>query len=315
MQIEKARGNGASTNTESSVLFSLASLSSTAVQPTPASPRPAARPTEDLFGIAALPSPVLAPVVTAPVVIAAAAPRDGGMRGWVAAACVVGAAILGGSYVAATSLAMGRERAPVTVSASPSASETESVGESESAGERVGVGVGERERESTGERERESESATVTVAARPALRRPTTTAHPVVVAPVVPRPEARPPSHPPTLTELVERATRTPTDPAIAPALTAPAHAEPAAPLTPSRDDVTSAMRGVTPAVTACGAQQHGTALVRITVDHTGRVSSALVSGDLAGTPAGSCVAQAVRAASFPTFRQSTFVISYPFRI
>jgi hypothetical protein len=67
--------------------------------------------------------------------------------------------------------------------------------------------------------------------------------------------------------------------------------------------------------VSACSAQGHGLAAVRVSVAGTGRVSSALVTGPLAGTPAGSCVAQAVRGATFPAFTQPTFVVNYPFQL
>ena len=60
---------------------------------------------------------------------------------------------------------------------------------------------------------------------------------------------------------------------------------------------------------------EHGTVTVEITVAATGRVTSAVVpTGPLAGTPAGSCVVRAVRAAVFPRFRRDTFRVSYPFR-
>jgi hypothetical protein len=73
-------------------------------------------------------------------------------------------------------------------------------------------------------------------------------------------------------------------------------------------------MASVTPAVAACG-PDHGVATVQITVAHTGRVANAVVSGPLAGTPTGSCVARAVRTARFPEFSRETFALTYPFRI
>ena len=57
-------------------------------------------------------------------------------------------------------------------------------------------------------------------------------------------------------------------------------------------------------------------AMVAITVaGATGRVTGANVTGQFAGTPVGSCVARAVRGASFPRFQRASFVINYPFRI
>lgn len=87
-------------------------------------------------------------------------------------------------------------------------------------------------------------------------------------------------------------------------------------PETPSRSDVVTAMQGVQGAVTACGNGEHGTATVSITVSgSTGRVTAANVSGQFAGTPVGSCIARAVRGATFPRFTRPTFTVNYPFRI
>jgi len=91
---------------------------------------------------------------------------------------------------------------------------------------------------------------------------------------------------------------------------------DPALPTTPAASDVRTAMTAVTPAVTACGAGEHGVATVQIVIaGATGRVSSATVGGQFAGTPVGSCVALAVRRATFPHFRQSSFSVAYPFRL
>jgi hypothetical protein len=39
------------------------------------------------------------------------------------------------------------------------------------------------------------------------------------------------------------------------------------------------------------------------------------VSGPFAGTPVGSCVARAVRAARFPPFAEDRFEVTYPFQL
>jgi predicted Zn finger-like uncharacterized protein len=89
-----------------------------------------------------------------------------------------------------------------------------------------------------------------------------------------------------------------------------------AGPQTPSRSDVVTAMGRVQGAVAACGGGQHGTATVAIVVSGSnGRVTSATVGGQFAGTPVGSCIARAVRGATFPEFSRPTFTINYPFRI
>jgi len=75
-------------------------------------------------------------------------------------------------------------------------------------------------------------------------------------------------------------------------------------------------MGSVAGAVSACGNGEHGTATVAVTVSgSTGRVTGANVTGQFAGTPIGSCIARAVRGASFPRFTRPTFTVNYPFRI
>ena len=102
---------------------------------------------------------------------------------------------------------------------------------------------------------------------------------------------------------------------AAAPAA-APAAGGGSGPETPGRSDVVSAMQGVTPAVQACGNGEHGQATVALTVSgSTGRVTGANVTGQFAGTPVGSCIARAVRGATFPHFTRPTFTVNYPFRL
>lgn len=75
-------------------------------------------------------------------------------------------------------------------------------------------------------------------------------------------------------------------------------------------------MNGVQPAVTACGNGEHGSATVAVSVSGSnGRVTNANVTGAFAGTPVGTCIARAVRGATFPRFQQATFSVTYPFRI
>jgi hypothetical protein len=97
----------------------------------------------------------------------------------------------------------------------------------------------------------------------------------------------------------------------------APAASEGAGlPDTPPRDAVARGLRSVQGAVRGCGGGQHGTANTTVTISgSTGRVQSAQVSGQFAGTPVGSCVARAVRGAQFPRFRRSTFTVNFPFSL
>ncbi|UJR80383.1 hypothetical protein [Sandaracinus amylolyticus] len=97
----------------------------------------------------------------------------------------------------------------------------------------------------------------------------------------------------------------------------APAAAEPDEdlPATPDRGAVLAAIQAVEPAVRACAEAEHGVASVRIVVANTGRVTTATVGGQFAGTPVGSCVARAVRTARFPRFASERFEVTYPFQL
>jgi predicted Zn finger-like uncharacterized protein len=82
----------------------------------------------------------------------------------------------------------------------------------------------------------------------------------------------------------------------------------------PSRDDVLNAMRDVTEPVKACSKGQTGVAFANITVSgKTGRVSNVEVTGMTGDI--GSCIARAVRKASFPKFRSDNFQVKFPFRM
>jgi hypothetical protein len=83
-----------------------------------------------------------------------------------------------------------------------------------------------------------------------------------------------------------------------------------------SRAQVLAGLSAVRAAAAVCGAGQHGLAMTAITVSgSSGAVTSAIVSGQFAGTPVGSCVARAARGAHFPRFRSATFSVNFPFGI
>ncbi len=87
-------------------------------------------------------------------------------------------------------------------------------------------------------------------------------------------------------------------------------------PETPPRDAVASALRGVQGAVRACANGQSGVATVAVTVSgSSGRVTNATVTGEFAGTSVGSCIARAVRGATFPRFSRPTFSVNFPYRL
>jgi predicted Zn finger-like uncharacterized protein len=88
-------------------------------------------------------------------------------------------------------------------------------------------------------------------------------------------------------------------------------------PETPSRDQVKAAMLEVQGEVQACAEGQSleaSSASVAMTISGaSGHVSSAQVSG-IGGT-VGSCIARAVRGASFPKFAKAQFSITFPFKL
>jgi hypothetical protein len=79
-----------------------------------------------------------------------------------------------------------------------------------------------------------------------------------------------------------------------------------------SRAQVIAAMQKVQPEVSACFHGTNGTANADVTIlGRTGRVTTAQVSGQNGAV--GSCIARAVRKATFPTFKAETLSIRYPF--
>lgn len=85
-------------------------------------------------------------------------------------------------------------------------------------------------------------------------------------------------------------------------------------PDTPSRSAVSSALGAVAPQARACGNGTDGTARATVTfTGSTGRVSNVSVSG--VDATIGRCVERAARNAKVPPFKQSTFNVTYPFRV
>jgi serine/threonine protein kinase len=79
--------------------------------------------------------------------------------------------------------------------------------------------------------------------------------------------------------------------------------------------DIVVAMKGAQPKVQACADRfkQSGTAVAKISVAAGGKVDKALVTGKLAGTPAGACVEAAARSAKFPPCEAMIF--PWPFTL
>jgi predicted Zn finger-like uncharacterized protein len=85
----------------------------------------------------------------------------------------------------------------------------------------------------------------------------------------------------------------------------------------PSRSAVKTALQGVSGGVKSCRKGSGGTATVNVAFSgKTGRVSSARVaSGPFKGTPVGSCIESAVKRARVPRFKQSSFKVTFPYRL
>ena len=85
----------------------------------------------------------------------------------------------------------------------------------------------------------------------------------------------------------------------------------------PTRNDVKTALQGVSGGVKSCKKGNGGTAAVNVVFSgKTGRASSAKVtSGPFKGTAVGSCIASAVKRARVPRFKQSSFKVTFPYRL
>jgi hypothetical protein len=84
-------------------------------------------------------------------------------------------------------------------------------------------------------------------------------------------------------------------------------------PMGPPRAEVARALESIRGAMRACAGNDERTALVTITFASSGRVTTAVTEAPYAGTPAGSCMARAARAASVSPFTRATFAVRAPF--
>ncbi len=81
----------------------------------------------------------------------------------------------------------------------------------------------------------------------------------------------------------------------------------------PTRESVVAGLEAIRPALAACSEGRGGIAQLDLSIVARGRVAHAVVGGDYAGTPQGSCIARAVRKARFDPFQRERFRILYPF--
>lgn len=78
-------------------------------------------------------------------------------------------------------------------------------------------------------------------------------------------------------------------------------------------DDFKKGMAAIGPAAKNCYKGTQGTAMVKLEIEPSGKISKVTVSGQFAGTPEGQCVASAVKGASFPAWDGHPQSFTYPF--
>jgi hypothetical protein len=80
-----------------------------------------------------------------------------------------------------------------------------------------------------------------------------------------------------------------------------------------SRAQVQIGLESVRGALQTCVAGGHGKTMANVTISGAGRVTYAFIEGAFVGTPQGSCMARALRAAQFPPFTSAQLRVRYPF--
>lgn len=83
----------------------------------------------------------------------------------------------------------------------------------------------------------------------------------------------------------------------------------------PSVSELKAAMEAIRGRALACVGQGRGVAVVQGSAVGSGRVTHALILGDFAGTPEGSCIARAVRSAKLPGFEGELYRFTYDLRL
>lgn len=87
----------------------------------------------------------------------------------------------------------------------------------------------------------------------------------------------------------------------------------PSLPEQPSRNEVQAGIEQIRPALNTCAAGAHGTVFANLTIQGSGRVSYSAVEGEFTSGSVGSCMARALRSASFPQFSGPSLKVRYPF--
>jgi hypothetical protein len=82
-------------------------------------------------------------------------------------------------------------------------------------------------------------------------------------------------------------------------------------PEAPSRETIAASLNHMRSAIQLCTDGRTGVAELDLTIHGSGTVAHALVGGDFAGTPQGSCIARTLRGASFAPFQKPKFRVLY----
>jgi hypothetical protein len=77
-------------------------------------------------------------------------------------------------------------------------------------------------------------------------------------------------------------------------------------------DDFKTGINAVKPAAKSCYKGTQGTAMTKIVIAPSGKISKVTVTGQFAGTPEGECVASAIKGATFPAWDGGPASFSYP---
>ncbi|HKP56446.1 MAG TPA: hypothetical protein VJV78_06995 [Polyangiales bacterium] len=83
----------------------------------------------------------------------------------------------------------------------------------------------------------------------------------------------------------------------------------------PSREAVQQVLLAMRPQLESCAVGRHGAVDAALNIAGSGRVTYTLIRGVFAGTPEGSCMARALRAATFPAFSGPVFKVQFPFAL
>jgi hypothetical protein len=126
-------------------------------------------------------------------------------------------------------------------------------------------------------------------------------------------PEREPESPPPVLTIRPLSSTEPSTAPLSAATVTVEQQASTGE--RPSRDAVMQGLAGLRSRLVECAEGRHGLVDTHVTIAPSGRVTYSLIGGDFVGSSQGSCMARALRSATFPPFSGPSLKVLFPYSL